>query len=180
MGDPAVRVLRDGDDSVAESPVTESVEDGSPLSNLKARIAETRKKRILQRPVPGLSEVVVKYRPLDAAELAEIDRISRARAQKSEAPFGLIQGLHILVRACAGIYELADDGSLLTDGKLLSSENGEPLTFQTLNLTDSQAATDQVMALYATQGDIVGLAGEVLKFAGYTGEQLDQEVLGNS
>lgn len=140
--------------------------DTSSLAALRRKISTKRAERYQDMPVPDLDVIVVRYGPVESSELAKILQ----RRNRKDPDRGALSSADILARACLGIYERGDDGELQVDGKYLTSDDGEPLTFATLGLVEVKNAIAQVRALYVTDGDLISTADAVLRLSGYDAE----------
>jgi hypothetical protein len=153
---------------------------GSPLAALKARAAQAKAARIYTIEVPGLEQIVVRFNPLDPEKVEAIGkRAEKYVKEHRDASQGLIESLLTLVEACQGIYERDDSGELVPEGQYLTSANGSARTFANLGLANTGQAMDEVKALFTTEGDIIGISKNVIRFSGYSGPEALQDFRGN-
>ena len=151
---------------------------------LRDRIAQARLDDVLEVPVAGLEDVVVRYCSLPHEAVVEI--------QKSKNRETLRDNAHILVRACVGVFERVDgelvsvdpddrEAARVKDGQVV----GDPLTFTSPRFAelvgvDSDDATDVVMALYAdADGHLISAATAVMRHGGYISDDMMRALRGN-
>lgn len=141
--------------------------DSAPLAQLRKKIDTARNKRVLDDPVPGLDDrIVVRFRPIQSAELT---RITRERQKAPIEDQALLAACDVLATCCLGIFERDEKGELVASGDLLATSNGTPLTFATLKLASTGRAEDEVQALYGSvDGDVISTSDRIVRFSGYT------------
>lgn len=177
MGDrDRVDVQAGGTAGPSEELLEDEGSGSSALSGLRTKIKQARERRYTDEPVPGLPQIVVRYGPIAQGKFEEIYK--RRKKVKLGEGRGVMAACDTLIESCLGIYERDEDGELVTDGDLLASPDGRPVTFASLGLADTGRARDEVLALYPDELAIMETFQRVLKFFGVIAPDSDEEALG--
>lgn len=169
-----ISVVPGGDEGTEEKQPKAS----SPMRNIKGRIDEARRKRYIERAVPGVEEFVVRYGTTDVDTIENIDQ---KRKNLKGGHKVLARSMDVLIKTCLGIFEDVDGELKSIDPE---DREGEPLTFSSERMAEileveSGRAADVLTAFYPVEGDIIGLAGDVMKNSGILGQEALEEVRGN-
>lgn len=162
----------------------------TPRASLRERVGKAREARYVDLPVPDLEGVYVRYRALRAEEL---EANAKSASKRKDSPAVLVASVATLVDACLGVYEVRDgEGvSVVEDDAFdgaVNLETGEVSgtlpTFSDVALGEEVGAEpgragNVVLALYSTDGDVIGTADAVITHSGRNGEELLREARGN-
>ncbi len=166
---------------LAADEIQDKPEAGYAMRSLRDRVEDARSERILKKSPRGLPEIVIHFAPLTEAERSRVLAKKRPKAEER-----LLQNADIIVLCCRGIYEVSD-GDEQTSGSLLDVQTDYPMRFGDDRLASLLGVEEQadlsgatVRALFATDGDIIGLGDEIVLFSGYGGEELAEAIQGNS
>lgn len=165
-------------------PQVEAITGKSVLGHLKDRRQEIASAQVLHRKVPRWTdpEIWVMYQPVD------FDPADKARreADKVQGPAQstaiLLANVDCLILACVGVYAILPDDEERTHLSLRPNEpNGELTKFDkelavALGLNSQATARQVVRTLFITEGDILNHAGELAKFSGYAGGEVDVQL----
>lgn len=157
--------------------------DTSSMGSLRDRLRQAKEERRLPKwvlaPDEGTPGILVEYRPIDWEELEAIRKANgKGKGRKADTA-ALLTACDILIRCCLGIYTAHDDDPDERDEwRPLTTD--EPTTYGSPELSaflsdptrgvEVRTARQAVRGLYATDGDVMAAADEVVKFSGYLGE----------
>lgn len=159
-------------------------ESGSILGSLKARREAIVKRTVLSVAVPRWEnpEIVIKYKPVEHKIIRRaLTLVEKAPTpQKAEAEVN--GNCDVLIAGCIAVVARIDDKEYsLKPG----DPHGEPTLFdadlaENLGLDEPGAITARkiVRALFFTEGDILGHAGQIIDFSGYRESTADEEFEG--
>lgn len=175
------------------SPESTDAAEAAP-STLRGRLRERREavvaKLYVDRDVPRLPGVVVRFAPIPGAVIEQINR----RTEKSKDPERFVLGAaSSLSHAVLGVFDVTDD----EDASIASTKDGRHLISidadhpndpapkfdarlaKLLGLPETATAIQVVRGFYLTDGDIVSESNEVTMWSGYAGEEADEDYAGN-
>lgn len=150
----------------------------APTSGLAALRAERKKiedSLHIDLRVPRYeTPLYVRYKPM---ETGQMQRISE-RARKSKAPDAVARGNAQMLAECAvAIYELGSDGEpvgtpdeWIKIGPELAEHLGQP---------ELKSATDVILALFLTDGDITSTVNRLTEWSGFANAEGVEEHSGN-
>lgn len=148
---------------------------GSPLANLRQRREAKVAKLYMDLSVRGLEPLVVRYRPVTAAEITRTNK----RFEKSKADdVDVLINAVILSQACLGIFDKPDATASVPTNEAWPRFDKD--LAQSLGLNpEAVQGVDVVRALYLTDGDIISTGAELSQWSGFTLSDVDRDVAGN-
>lgn len=183
--DPTGSIERDGEDSTGDRPAASS----SPLRSVRDRIAAARKKRFADIDTPWIEGYFVRYQPIREERREGI--VKKRRKLKDEQL--LLMSADILASCCVGIFERTTDDERVSfdpsdpHGAYIDDDGnvvGDPLTFghpraAELIGVEPGNAVRAVRGYYASDGDIISVADQVVELSGYVRRDLSEGDAGN-
>jgi len=167
--------------------VTDELEDGvmqsgglaedSPLAALRDRRAQIVNDLYTDIKVPRWDEpeLYVRFKPVSAVKLNKA--IERRRKVGGE-DWSLLANADMLIEACIGVYAVVDGD---TDNKLSLKVNDAKGSWTKFDSDLSEAigldavrATDVVLGVYLTEGDLIDTANKLFKWSGIAGDDADE------
>lgn len=172
--------------------MSEQTPETPPANTLRGRLRARREaaadRLYLDRPVPRMEDIVVRFKPLPSGRLEQITKTTEKSKNVERFVIGAATSL---AECCLGIYEVTDDEDAATektaDGRLLVSvdpDSDDPVRFDSrlaalLEIHDPGKAVPIVRALYLTDGDVTAESNALTEWSGYTGAELLEEYAGN-
>ncbi|MBZ5736495.1 hypothetical protein K8Z61_18545 [Nocardioides sp. TRM66260-LWL] len=144
---------------------------GSMLEDLRARRAKAVERLHLDRPVPGLKPLTVRFRPLTVIELA---RIGKTYEGSTDPDANTNHDATVLATSCVAVWDRIDDRPPPADAPTFSSGLAERL-----GLEPDASATVVVRSLYLTDGDVISAAARVQRWSGFSIDEVDRDAQGN-
>jgi len=149
----------------------------NPLVSLRDRRKAIIDDMFIDIKVPRWSEpeIYVRFRPISAVTLNK--KVETRRKQGGEM-WSILANADILADACIGIYGVMD-GDL--DNKI-SLRDGDPkgewtkfdgFLMEALGL-EATRASDAVMSLYLTEGDLIATANKLFEWSGIASNEADE------
>ena len=174
--------------TLAQAPI------GSPLSDLRKRIKDNRRKRTLDLRVPGLDDIYVRFQPMASEFLAMIDeKYAGEKAEPNDIPPSLRMECESLIHCCLGIFQEVDGSLVSIDPETrcyVNDDNeivGEAVTFTSVRLAELigtpeggwSVAIRNVLCLYGSDGDVHATGRRLTAFSGFLGTQIHERPPGN-
>jgi hypothetical protein len=151
--------------------------EDSPLAALRDRRAQIVNDLHTDIKVPRWDEpeLYVRFKPVSAVKLNKA--IERRRKVGGE-DWSLLANADMLIEACIGVYAVVDGN---TENKLslrVNDSKGAWTKFDTelsdaIGL-DAQRASDVVLGVYLTEGDLIDTANKLFKWSGIAGDEADE------
>lgn len=157
---------------------------------LRDRRAKVVQKLYVDRNVPRLDGVVVRFRAIEGARLEAIQKAATEKRNKNPEK-SVIGNANVLAECCLGVYDVTDDEAEAIahteDGRHLVSiiEGSEeaPLFDRELaaelGISEAANAATVVRGLYLTDGDVTAEANAIIAWSGFAGQELIDEYAGN-
>lgn len=186
-----------------DSPTYEQHHDAAEAprtirQGLRDRRAKVADKLYVDRPVPRLAGVVVRFKAIEGARLEAIQKQATEKRNKNPER-SVIGNANVLAECCLGVYDTAvdDDDREVIATTTATAEHGErdlvsivqdddpdPARFdkrlaRELGVSEASNAATVVRALYLTDGDVTAEANAIIAWSGFAGEEMIEEYAGN-
>lgn len=139
------------------------------LDDLKADLAKQVKTPPVTIGVPRRPNLSLRFSTEINADLLNAWR-KRSRERRGS------DDVDVLKFSCLVIANQCE--AVLRNGEVVPAVNGEPISFRhadLIQMTGAMSAIDAVRKLYGVDGDVINVASEVTRLAGYGDEELDVE-----
>jgi hypothetical protein len=153
------------------------VAEFNPLASLRDRRKAIMDDMFIDIKVPRWNEpeIYVRFRPISAVTLNK--KVENRRKQGGEM-WSIMVNADILVDACIGIYGVMDGDIDKKFSLRLNDPTGEWTKFDSVLAEafgmEAVRATDVVMALYLTEGDLIATANKLFEWSGIASNEADE------
>jgi len=161
----------------SENDDAQGSEGLNALASLRTRRAEIVNELYTDIKVPRWDEpeLYVRFKPVSAVKL---NKAIEKRRKAGGEDWSLLANADMLIDSCMGVYAVVDGD---TDNKL-SLKTGEPKGDWTkfdMDLAnaigiEAQRASDVVLGVYLTEGDLIDTANKLFKWSGVAGSEADE------
>ena len=101
--------------------------DASMLDAIRAEHKALSEKRVLDKPLPGYSRLVGRFKAIDRDTILELTQ--RAGRDTDDPDAGRAFDADLLINTCEGIFERTDDDKLVPLNTLLEHWGDKPIVF---------------------------------------------------
>ncbi|MSZ75525.1 MAG: hypothetical protein F2667_00290 [Actinobacteria bacterium] len=156
---------------------------GSAFERIRANRAAAKARLFKVLEIPRMEpKMWVRYQPIPTERIEYASKVAeKAAAGKAEKNAVLKANAAILAEACVEIFELDEYGEEIS----IDPDHGEPVRFdahlaEILEMPHgTRRGSDIVLAMYLTEGDVVGTATTLAEWSGYADRVSEKDSSGN-